>query len=730
MSEDTASAFADSMEHLTAELRRLDLLLHREILRLRARYQLSLDEFRGLYVSDEQVDRLVAHMQSGKETGDAQSLTERANSLREHNRRRLSADLPWCRLVEIFQLSQTEQDILLIALAPELDLKYETLYAYLNNDVTRKWPTCELALRILSPWHAAETDFRPDLLPQAKLFEEGILRFTLVLGDRPRWLANGIAVSPTVVSYLLDQRAMDHEIASFVSLRCFNRLWRDVPVRKQTKDLLQNMGRYLNEPAKMAAPPILVFEGRPGCGRRAAAEALARELRCPMLIVDLETARSAGESLGKIAVSIALHQRLYQAMPYIVHGELLFDKEGNRLHEASALIKALDRATKPVVFSSAPSVPWRDLMKGRHLMFVPFSDLSATERFSVWKAATASVGHQVGEPVLRSVADRFVLTPGQIEAAVASGAQRQLVADNDHGDPNNEAVWLEAARVQSDHSLGQLAIKVNTIHTWDDLVLPLLILSQIQQITSAIRFRQVVYEEWGFETRLVLGKGLKLLFSGPSGTGKTMTAGVIAQDLGLDLYKIDLSCVVSKYIGETEKNLDRIFRAAQCSNAILFFDEADALFGKRSEVKDAHDRYANIEVAYLLQKLEEHDGTVILATNLSKNIDEAFARRMHYVVRFPLPDATDRERLWRGMFPAQAPLDDGIDFEFVASQFSFVGGDIKNIVLDTAFRAASDGGVITMSHLLRAISQHLIKQGRAPTVADFRQYYDLLADQA
>lgn len=208
-----------------------------------------------------------------------------------------------------------------------------------------------------------------------------------------------------------------------------------------------------------------------------------------------------------------------------------------------------------------------------------------------------------------------------------------------------------------------------------------------------------------------------------------MTAGVMARDLGLDLYKIDLSSIVSKYIGETEKNLERIFRAAQCSNAILFFDEADALFGKRSEVKDAHDRYANIEVSYLLQKIEDHDGPVILATNLTKNIDDAFARRMHFVVRFPLPDEEQRQRLWRGMVPKQAPLDQAVDFPFLAAQFSFAGGDIRNIVLDAAFRAAEDGKVITMPHLLRAIEQQFIKQGRVPCAAEFRQYYDLLTKE-
>ncbi|PYS75483.1 MAG: ATP-binding protein, partial [Acidobacteria bacterium] len=214
--------------------------------------------------------------------------------------------------------------------------------------------------------------------------------------------------------------------------------------------------------------------------------------------------------------------------------------------------------------------------------------------------------------------------------------------------------------------------------------------------------------------------------SGASGTGKTMTAGVIAGGLGLDLYKIDLSCVVSKYIGETEKNLDRIFGSAQASNAILFFDEADALFGKRSEVKDAHDRYANIEVAYLLQKMEEHEGAVILASNLSKNIDNAFSRRMHYVVEFPLPDEHYRERLWRGMFPAEAPVGADVDFPYLAKQFPLAGGDIRNVALGAAFLAARDGQAITMRQLVRALARQMMKQGRSPSPIDFKQYYSLI----
>ena len=189
--------------------------------------------------------------------------------------------------------------------------------------------------------------------------------------------------------------------------------------------------------------------------------------------------------------------------------------------------------------------------------------------------------------------------------------------------------------------------------------------------------------------------------------------------------KCDLSGLVSKYIGDTEKNLDRVFAGARSGNALLFFDEADAIFGKRSEVKDAHDRYANIEVAYLLQKIEDHDGVVILATNLRRNIDEAFSRRLHYVVDFPAPDIGLRERLWHGMFPSNAPVAGDVDFAFLARQFELAGGDIRNVVLDAAFLAADGQGVIAMKHLVRALARQMAKQGRTPSASEFQRYFEL-----
>jgi len=243
-----------------------------------------------------------------------------------------------------------------------------------------------------------------------------------------------------------------------------------------------------------------------------------------------------------------------------------------------------------------------------------------------------------------------------------------------------------------------------------------------------VAHRRLVYGDWG------LGRGgspgLKILFSGASGTGKTMAAGVMARALGLALFRVDLSTVVSKYIGETEKNLSRIFEAAVAANVVLFFDEADALFGKRSEVKDAHDRYANIEVGYLLQRLEQYDGLVILASNLGRNIDEAFSRRLYEVIEFPLPDDAQRERLWRSFLGPAVPVGDDVDARFLAKQFPLAGGDIRNVAVEAAFLAAQDGRVVTMEKLVRAMARQVLKQGRIPSAADFKQYHALLEREA
>jgi SpoVK/Ycf46/Vps4 family AAA+-type ATPase len=233
-----------------------------------------------------------------------------------------------------------------------------------------------------------------------------------------------------------------------------------------------------------------------------------------------------------------------------------------------------------------------------------------------------------------------------------------------------------------------------------------------------------VYDQWGFDEKLSLGKGLNLLFAGPSGTGKTMAAEVLARELGLELYRIDLSSVVSKYIGETEKNLSHIFNEAATSNAVLFFDEADALFGKRSEVRESHDRYANIEINYLLQKMEQYEGTVVLATNMRKNMDDAFVRRIQFTIEFPFPAFDQRLAIWQKAWPAATPRED-LDLEFMARRFEMTGGNIRNIALAAAFLGAEDGGLVTMKHLIRATWQEHHKMGKVIMESEFGEYSKL-----
>jgi SpoVK/Ycf46/Vps4 family AAA+-type ATPase len=260
--------------------------------------------------------------------------------------------------------------------------------------------------------------------------------------------------------------------------------------------------------------------------------------------------------------------------------------------------------------------------------------------------------------------------------------------------------------------MGPLARKLSLPYEWNELVVPPHVLAELQLARTWVREQRTVLDRWGFARRLPLGRGLTMLFSGQPGTGKTMAAQVLARELGMDLYRVDLSRVVNKYIGETEKNLACLFDESLAAGAILFFDEADALFGKRSEVKDAHDRYANLEIGYLLQRMEEHEGVTILASNRARDMDEAFTRRFHFLIDFPMPDEAHRLKIWAGMFPPEALRDGDVDLPAMAKSFEVSGGEIKNAALSAAFVAAGQRAPLSTDHVKRAVKRELQKGGR------------------
>ncbi|MEG0339919.1 MAG: ATP-binding protein [Oscillospiraceae bacterium] len=316
-------------------------------------------------------------------------------------------------------------------------------------------------------------------------------------------------------------------------------------------------------------------------------------------------------------------------------------------------------------------------------------------------------------------ASNFVLTPREIE---------KTVRDLEYQEQGGIAITAEAvasACYNAIKTLKQGSIKkISTPYKLDDLKLPPEQKQALQSLCNHVVYRHKVYDTWGMESKYPYGRGVSALFTGPPGTGKTMAAHILSDMIHMNLYRIDLSQVVDKYIGETEKRLEEIFNTAEKSNVILFFDEADAIFGKRSEVNDAKDKYANTETSYILQRIEEYEGIVILATNYKKNIDEAFMRRIRYLVEFPLPSAETREEIWRSAFSKQIPLQD-IDFAYLARQFELSGGSIKNIVLNAAFLAAGDNSTVTMQHILLCVRRESLKMGRTMLAQDFGEYSNL-----
>jgi hypothetical protein len=691
-------------------LARLDRRLEREILRLRARYQLSLDEFRGLYVSDDQVDALVASVREASES-DPTLVDEPLTTAPPPGPR-------WIRLATAFALSRVEQDLLLIALAPELDLKYETVYAYLNNDVTRKWPTLELARRVLAGAEGGVHACAEALTPTGRLRAQHLLEAIEPPAARPSQLNLGFALNPVVTRFLLGA-----PLAPPSPPHDADWTWETLPFASEQIAQLRSLVPVLALPRPVR--PAVVLMGESGCGRGEATRALAWGLGMPLRQLDLAQARRGGIAAAAAVEPFVLELQLEPAVLCVRGLEALWDRDGHLPAEAHGLFDDPALAPVPLVLHADTGVPWRGLLGQRRALVLELGLPEYPQRHRLWQRALAAAAITVTPESCAALASRFRLAPARIRDAVATAQDWATALGT--GAPDT-ALLYAATRAQSQDRLGTLATKVPPQHGWNDLVLPESTATRLKELCAAIHSRHVVYVDWGFADRIVRGTGIKALFAGPSGTGKTMAASVIARELGLDLYKIDLAGLVSKYIGETEKNLDRIFAAARSGNAVLFFDEADALFGKRSEVKDAHDRYANVEVAYLLQKLEDHDGVVILASNLRRNIDEAFARRLHYVVDFPQPDAVQRELLWRGMFPTRAPRAEDIDFAFLARQFELAGGDIRNVVLDAAFLAAQDGGRIGMPHLVQALARQLAKQGRTPVRSDFQRYYPLLQD--
>ncbi|HEY5922038.1 MAG TPA: ATP-binding protein, partial [Kofleriaceae bacterium] len=375
------------------------------------------------------------------------------------------------------------------------------------------------------------------------------------------------------------------------------------------------------------------------------------------------------------------------------------DVHQGRRDRAPALDAAFAHYSGPIAITMAKDASPAGLMHLRGTVVVDLPPLTEAQRTTLW-------ARHVSADLAADVAARYRVSGGHIERASQSVKQRSE-------DPTLADVHI-AVRSVVDDKLTTLGVRIEWKQSWADLVLPDDSYEELREMVSRVRHRRKVIDEWGFGDKIAKGLGVAALFCGPPGTGKTMAAGLVANDLGLDLYQIDLSRMVSKYIGETEKNLAQVFEAAETGHAVLLFDEADSMFAKRTEVKNSVDRYANLEVNYLLQRMEAFTGITILTTNNDSAIDEAFRRRLAFRIQFPMPEEDERKRLWRALIPAQA-LAPNIDFDQLAEKFVMSGGYIKNAAVRAAYLAAAEGGLIEMRHLVRAAGAEYMAMGKVMT---------------
>jgi hypothetical protein len=591
-----------------------------------------------------------------------------------------------------FSLSRFERDLLLLCAGVELDSAFGPLCAAAQGDPARNFPTFSLALAALPEAHWSA------LTPAAPL-----RRWRLIeLGSVPALTSAPLRIDERVLHYLAGVPHLDERLTPMIET---------VPAPSGSdlpgchRAIVNNIVAAWSSPHGGWRVPVIQLCATDPCDCRPIAAAAAASVHLRAVVLQADSIPAAPADFESVL-------RLWEREAAFGTGVLLLECDFDGTLSADdqrtrTVMRFVERLAAPVLIATRE--PFR--MPHRPVVNFNVTRPSNAEQRAAWRAALPT---STGECIagVDAIASQFNMSLSAIRAAAAQSVARA----RDSGTVDiGPAAW-EICRARCRTRLEGLAQRIEPVAAWDDLVLPESQLTTLRQITMQVRHRSTVYESWKFAVKSSRGLGISALFCGPSGTGKTMAAEVLATELRLDLYRIDLASVVSKYIGETEKNLRRVFDAAEEGGAILLFDEADALFGKRSEVKDSHDRYANIEVSYLLQRMEAYRGLAILTTNLKSALDSAFLRRLRFIVQFPFPGPAERAEIWRHTFPKDTPTD-GIDFTKLA-RLNITGGNIRNIAMNAAFLAADASEPVRMKHLLEASRGEYAKLEKALTEAE------------
>jgi MoxR-like ATPase len=674
---------ASRPRELTGRQAEFDRSLQQEITRLREAGRDPRDPFRGLYITDAEAADLAAE-----------------------------PSVPWpepvltrmSHLAASLQLSEVEVASALVALAPEVDPRYERVFAYLQDDVSRRSPSLDLVLRIAATSPEERLELRAALGMGGRFERFGLLAASGDASSERSRLSSSVRLDERIVAYLFGSNEIDRGLEGILPR---TEAGSDVPlVTAVIRDIEAVAASWLADRGRF----IVAFDGAVGSGKRTSARRLATAVGRTMLEVDTPAfVLSAAPPAATLARLLFREASLHDAALYFSAAPALFeDAEAPR--RAMAAVLAQMSAFGTLVMLGGPK-RWEPpaVLGPGPVLRVSLPVPTPAERRALWHLALPDADERLRDAV-PVIASGFKLTPGQIRDAASIARTRAISRSGAGGSPDVRDLYA-ATRAVSSRALAAVADEIPAAGRWEDIVLPPDVLAQLRELCTTVRGRGTVMDEWGFGRKMVSATGTTALLAGPSGTGKTMAARIIAAELELPMFRVDLARVVSKWIGETEKNLDRVFVSAEDSNAILFLDEADALFGKRSEVRDSHDRYANLEISYLLQRMELYDGVAILATNMPHLIDDAFTRRLTFAVYFPMPGEAERRRIWQTTWPLEAPRADDVDLDRLA-KLKLTGGNIRNVLLAAASLAAPEARAINAGHLRHALRREYQKLGK------------------
>jgi hypothetical protein len=702
---DATAAYPSAEAYLAHELAWLDAALLAELERFDR--DAPAERGQGLFLSRTEIEPPPRHRSEP-----AAAAPRPARRPVTERRAAMEREPPLAALVRLFGLSTLEEVVVLLCLAAEIDPRYGRTYAYLHDDLNRRLPTLGLARRLIGPAED-EPPERAILLADASALTRWSLVEWVPEATPGYRLEREVRLDPRILGFLLGLDDEDFGLRGILRRAPRHDSAADPPLETPHGDLVEPLAALVRGEGRARGGAFVVFTGSGAADGRRLAERACGAAGYPLLEADgprlLATGGGDLDRTAELLRRTARDARLRAAAVYLTGLDDLPAGEPGR-----SLLEALGEAWR-----DASVVGFADHRRallppdGLPALLAIELDLPAPAvRAAAWRAHLTRAGAAVSEGEVDDLALRFRFGFAEIHRAVriAAGSADLRVDVAPAAIGRDDLV--RASRALAGADAGPLARLWRPRAHWSDLVLPPAVLEHLREIAAQMRNRTTVLELWRFDRRPGPAGGLHALFTGSSGTGKTLAAEVLAGELDLDLLRVDLAGVVSKYIGETEKNLDRVFRGAERADALLFFDEADALFGKRSEVKDAHDRYANLEVNYLLQRLEEYDGLVVLASNLPQNIDDAFTRRMRFILDFPVPDAPARRRLWKLHLPEAAPLEPDVDLDVLADHYSITGGSIRTLLLNAAFLAAEEDTPIGSRHLLHAARREYEKTGK------------------